>query len=82
MKVLVCGDIVGRSGREIIEDKIPELRKKENLDFVIVNGENAAGGFGITEKICQNLYKHGVDVITSGNHIWDQQEILSFMTRI
>ena len=81
MKVLVCGDIVGRSGREIVEDKIPELRKKENLDFVIVNGENAAGGFGITEKICKNLYKHGVDVITSGNHIWDQQEILSFIDK-
>ncbi len=79
MKILVCGDVVGRSGREVIEEKIPELRKKENLDFVVVNGENAAGGFGITKKICENFYKHGVDVITSGNHIWDQQEILGFI---
>ena len=79
MKILVCGDVVGRSGREIIEEKIPELRKKENLDFVVVNGENAAGGFGITKKICEKFYKNGVDVITSGNHIWDQQEILSFI---
>ena len=81
MKILVCGDVVGRSGREIIEKKIPELRLKENIDFVVVNAENAAGGFGITKKICENFYECGVDVITSGNHVWDQQEIISFIDK-
>ena len=79
MKVLVCGDVVGRSGREAIINYIPRIRKEELIDFVIVNGENAANGFGLTKKICDSFYSNGVDVITSGNHIWDQKETIDFI---
>ncbi len=79
MKLLFCGDVVGRSGRQVIEHYIPLLRKELALDFVIVNGENAAGGIGITKKICEQFYESGVDVITSGNHIWDQREIINYI---
>ena len=76
MKILICGDIVGKSGRQIVLEQVQILIKNEKIDFVIVNGENAANGFGITKKICNDLYSCGVDVITSGNHIWDQKEII------
>ena len=76
MRVLVCGDIVGKSGRNSIKRELPNLIDDKNLDFVLVNGENSANGFGITKKICEELYSYGVDVITSGNHIWDQKEII------
>ena len=79
MKILVGGDIVGRSGREVIKNFLPELVSKNNINFVIVNGENSASGFGITKKICEQLFDLGVDVITSGNHIWDQKEIIFFI---
>jgi metallophosphoesterase (TIGR00282 family) len=80
MKILFCGDIVGRSGREAVLHYIPLLREKFKLDFVVVNGENAAQGFGITRKICEELYACGVDVVTTGNHIWDQKETLSHIS--
>lgn len=76
MKVLYCGDVVGRSGRSVITALMPELRRRLDLDFVIVNGENAAHGFGITKDICEQFYAAGVDVITTGNHVWDQREII------
>jgi len=76
MKILFLGDIMGRSGREAVYSFLPQARKEHQLDFVVANGENAAGGFGITPVICDELYKTGVDVITTGNHIWDQQEII------
>jgi 2',3'-cyclic-nucleotide 2'-phosphodiesterase len=76
INLLFCGDIVGRSGRDVVLEHIPQLRKELALDFVIVNGENAAAGFGITPDICKDLFKAGVDVITGGNHIWDQKEII------
>ena len=79
MKVLICGDIVGRSGRQAIERELPSLKKNKKLDFVVANGENAANGFGITKKICEQLYSIGVDAITSGNHIWDQKEIIEYI---
>ena len=79
MKILFLGDIVGRSGRDAVVDQVPELRKKLGLDFVVANGENAAGGFGITGKICQSVYGAGVDVITTGNHVWDQREIIPYI---
>jgi metallophosphoesterase (TIGR00282 family) len=75
MKFLFCGDIVGKSGRDAVKKYVPQLKKDLNLDFVIVNGENAAHGFGINSKICKELYEVGVDVITTGNHIWDQPSI-------
>ena len=79
MKILFLGDIVGRSGRTAVTDALPELRERLGLDLVIVNGENAAGGFGITAKICAGLYQTGVDVITTGNHVWDQRELISYI---
>lgn len=81
MKVLFCGDVVGRAGREAIEEHIPRLRKDLKLDLVIVNGENAAAGFGVTEKICKSFYACGVDVITTGNHVWDQKELLGYINK-
>ncbi len=79
MKVLFLGDIVGRSGREVVCQALPGLRDKLDLDFVVANGENAAGGFGITAEICAQLYEAGVDVLTSGNHVWDQQDIIAYI---
>ena len=79
MRILMCGDIVGRPGREAVARHVPHLRQELALDFVIVNGENAAHGFGITDKICAELYACGVDVITTGNHVWDRREIMSYI---
>lgn len=79
MKLLFLGDVVGRSGRTAVCEKLPGLRSQLDADFVIVNGENAAGGFGITDKICAALYEAGADVITTGNHVWDQREILDYI---
>ncbi len=70
---------MGRSGRQIIAQKLPDLRKELNADFVIANGENAAGGAGITEKICHELFDCGIDVLTGGNHSWDKNEIVDFI---
>jgi len=79
LTVLFFGDIVGQAGRAAVIARLPELRAKYALDFVIVNGENSAGGRGITGKITIELLRGGVSVITSGDHIWDQKEILSFI---
>lgn len=79
VKLLYCGDVVGRAGRDAIVARVPELRRSLGLDFVLVNGENAAAGFGITGKICEEFYAAGVDVIVLGNHAWDQRETLSYI---
>src|SRR5438876_5159855 len=79
LTVLFLGDIGGEPGRTAVIARMPELKKKYALDFVIVNGENAAGGRGITGKITIDLLRAGVSVITTGDHIWDQKEILSFI---
>src|ERR1041385_3509803 len=79
LTVLFLGDVVGEPGRTAVIARMPELKKKYALDFVIVNGENAAGGRGITGKITIDLLRAGVSVITTGDHIWDQKEILSFI---
>ena len=81
MKVLFCGDIVGRPGREVVCNNLPDLRERLGLDFIVVNGENAAHGFGITAKICDQLFDAGADVITTGNHVWDQREIIVHFDR-
>ncbi len=81
MRLLFCGDLVGRAGRSAAIEMVPRLRRELALDFVVVNGENAAGGFGITEQICHQLYAAGVDVITTGNHVWAQKETLTFISR-
>jgi len=79
MRILIVGDVVGKSGRLAVEDHLPVLRHRLDLDFVVVNGENAAHGFGITDKICKQLYEAGADVITTGNHVWDQREIMNYI---
>ncbi len=81
MRVLFLGDIVGRTGRDAVITCVPGWRKEYKLDAVIVNGENSAHGFGITPQICDDLYKCGVDCITTGNHIWDQREIIPYIDR-
>ena len=81
MKVLFLGDIVGSSGVEVVKDNLKKIQDDFQIDFTIVNGENAADGFGITENICKELYSYGVDVITTGNHLWDQKEISDYIDR-
>jgi len=81
MKILFLGDIVGRSGREGVARYLPHLKKILTPDVVIVNGENAANGVGITQQICNELYALGVDCITTGNHVWAQREIIPIMDR-
>lgn len=77
MRILFLGDIVGRAGRDAVIAAAPELRRRFELDLLIVNGENAAHGFGLTPKICKSLYEAGVDIVTTGNHVWDNREILT-----
>jgi len=79
LSVLILGDIVGEPGRSAVIGRLPELKEKYSVDFIIVNGENAAGGRGITGKITIDLLRAGVSVITTGDHIWDQKEILAFI---
>ncbi len=81
MRLLFIGDIVGRAGRAVLLDNLPELRARYSLDFVVVNGENAAGGFGITEAICDEFLGAGADCVTLGNHSFDQREALVFIER-
>ena len=81
MRILFVGDVVGRPGREIMQEQLPLLRTRYHLDFVIVNGENAAGGFGLTEAIFHDLLDAGADVVTLGNHSWDQREALVYIER-
>ena len=82
MKILFLGDVVGKSGCSSVIKYLPEQIKKNNIDFVIVNGENAADqGVGITEKIANNLFECGVNVITTGNHVWDQKETIDHIER-
>jgi 2',3'-cyclic-nucleotide 2'-phosphodiesterase len=81
MRILFIGDIVGRSGRTIVIERLPALISDWKLDLVVVNGENAAGGFGITEVIYNELVDAGADAITLGNHAWDQREALVFIER-
>ncbi|MGQ0527551.1 MAG: TIGR00282 family metallophosphoesterase [Alphaproteobacteria bacterium] len=79
MKILFIGDIMGRSGREALEKHLPELKKALQPDVTIINGENAASGAGITGKQCKEFYELGVDCITTGNHVWDQREIIPYI---
>ena len=80
MKILILGDVMGSSGREAISKKLPNIIKKHKTDFIILNGENAADdGRGITKNIAEEFFANGVDVITSGNHIWDKEETTNFI---
>ena len=81
MRILFVGDVVGRSGRTAISERCPGMIRDWALDLVIVNGENAAGGFGITEAIYQEFIDAGADAVTLGNHAWNQREALVFIER-
>src|SRR5450631_190695 len=81
MRILFIGDVIGRSGRTIVSARLPGLIAEWKLDLVVVNGENAAGGFGITEAIYNELIDAGADAVTLGNHAWDQREALVFIER-
>ncbi len=81
MNILLLGDIMGPSGRKLIIEKLPKLIKEKKIDFVVLNGENAGDrGVGITEKIAKEFFNSGADVITTGNHVWDEKEALEFIT--
>jgi 2',3'-cyclic-nucleotide 2'-phosphodiesterase len=85
VKILFVGDIFGRPGRQVASVWIPKIRQKRDIDLCIVNGENAAGGFGLTEGVVGKLFSYGVDAITTGNHIWDRPDagkLLASSTRI
>jgi hypothetical protein len=79
VKLLFIGDIVGQPGRNAVKTLLPKLRERHALDFVIANGENSAGGSGITPRIAAEIFDAGVDVITSGDHLWDQKEVMELL---
>jgi len=82
MKILVLGDVMGAAGRKVLNQKLPNLIKEHNINFVVINGENAADdGRGITQNIAEEFFKNGVDVITSGNHIWDKKETTAYIDK-
>ena len=81
MKILFIGDIFGKPGREIVRRGLPALIDRHQIDFVIANGENSAAGFGITGDIADVLFGYGIDVMTSGNHVWDKKEVLDYIPR-
>jgi len=81
MRLAFFGDVVGRSGREALGDHLPMLRRRLGLEFVVVNAENAAAGFGITENTARHLFDAGADCLTLGNHAWDQKEALTYIVR-
>ena len=81
MRLLFLGDVVGRVGRRVVAEHLPKLIKRWNLDFVVINGENAAGGFGITEQIHGELLDAGAEVVTLGTHCFDQRETLVYIGR-
>lgn len=79
MKLFFCGDVVGRSGRDVVVEHLPKLKREWNLDFIVVNADNAAGGFGVTPALCKDFFDAGADVVTGGDHIWDQKEIVPYL---
>lgn len=81
MRILFIGDIVGKTGRNTVRGLLPGITQKFKTDLVIANGENIAGGFGITEKTAQELFSLNVDIITTGNHVWDKKESVSFIAK-
>ncbi len=78
MNILFIGDIFGRPGRTIVKERLPELVKQYAADLVIANGENAAAGFGITPQLAEELFELGIDVMTTGNHVWDKRELIEY----
>ncbi|HSW59438.1 MAG TPA: TIGR00282 family metallophosphoesterase [bacterium] len=80
-RILMLGDIIGRPGRRVVREKLPDIIKKYEIDTVVANGENASGGKGLIESAAKDLISSGIDVLTSGNHIWNRKEIFSFIDK-
>jgi 2',3'-cyclic-nucleotide 2'-phosphodiesterase len=78
MRILFIGDIFGRPGRTIVRDKLKDLVREQRIDLVLANGENSAAGFGITPALAEDLFDLGIDVITTGNHVWDKRELFDY----
>lgn len=81
LNVLFIGDIVGKPGRQIVKALLPKLKEEYKIEFVVANAENAAGGFGITENIAKEIFSYGVDLITTGNHVWDKKEAVAYIAK-
>ncbi len=81
MKILFIGDIIGKPGRGAVKKLLPQLIAEHGIDFTVANGENAAGGFGLTQSVVEELFNMGIDVLTSGNHLWDKKEIEPLLPR-
>jgi metallophosphoesterase (TIGR00282 family) len=81
VNILFCGDVVGRPGRDAVKRHAPELRRQFGIDLIVVNAENAAAGRGLTERLCGEFYDCGIDVLTTGNHVWDQREFIPYIGR-
>ncbi len=81
VRILFIGDIVGKPGRQIVKALLPKLTEKYNLELVVANGENSAGGFGITQETAEELFSYGIDIITTGNHVWDKKEAVSYIAK-
>ncbi|MBY0407248.1 MAG: YmdB family metallophosphoesterase [Rickettsiales bacterium] len=79
MKLFFCGDVVGRAGRDVVVSQLPKLKREWGLDFIVVNADNAAGGFGVTPALCKDFFEAGADVVTGGDHIWDQKDIVPYL---
>ncbi len=79
MRVLMIGDVVGRTGRYCLRDLLVRIKENYEINFVIANGENSAGGTGITRKVANDIFSYGVDLITTGNHVWDNKDIFNFI---
>src|ERR1700741_4013978 len=78
MKILFVGDIFGSAGRKIVREHLGHVREANGVDLVVVNVENAAGGFGVTPQIADEVFELGADVLTTGNHVWDKKEIVDY----
>ena len=81
VNILFCGDVVGRSGREAVSRHLPGLKRDLAIDVAIVNAENAAHGYGLTERLAGELYDAGADILSTGNHVWDQRELIQYIAR-
>ena len=79
MRIVFIGDVVGKPGRKVLAEAMPRIKKKFSPDLIIANGENAAAGFGITRNVLKELYDTGINILTSGNHIWDKRETESWI---
>ena len=82
MNILFVGDIFGSAGRRIVREHIGHVREAHNVELTVINAENAAGGFGVTPQIAEELFDLGADVLTTGNHVWDKRELIDYMNSV